>query len=155
MFRVKAAGCAVQRKQPVHSGLADVKVCGRFLERGASPLTEGEDAFTKVEGERSRHHTVRSRRIANGIGRSIDGRSAVQTTPHVPRMPHAVPVIHASRSVRPTIQVSVRPTWSHGRMCVPPVRMPHFDSLWLHSLSSVRGVTTRIQACSLRTRVLR
>jgi hypothetical protein len=52
-------------------------VCGRFLERGASPLTEGEDAFTKVEGERSRHHTVRSRRIANGIGRSIDGRSAV------------------------------------------------------------------------------
>ena len=80
MFRVKAAGCAVQRKQPVHSGLADVKVCGRFLERGASPLTEGEDAFTKVEGERSRHHTVRSRRIANGIGRSIDGRSAVRAS---------------------------------------------------------------------------
>ena len=77
MFWVKAAGCSVQRKQPVHSGLANVKMCGRRLERGASPLTEGEDAFAEVEGERSRHQALRSHRIAAGIGRSIDGGSAV------------------------------------------------------------------------------
>ena len=74
---VKAASCSVQRKQPVHSGFADVKVRSRLLEGSASPLTEGEDALAKVEGEWSRHQTVRSRQIADGIGRSIDGGSAV------------------------------------------------------------------------------
>jgi hypothetical protein len=83
MFWVKAAGCSVQRKQPVHSGLANVKMCGRRLERGASPLTEGEDAFAEVEGERSRHQALRSHRIAAGIGRSIDGGSAVSVRQHI------------------------------------------------------------------------